>query len=96
MESGRIVKNSIVKCINGNFSEKKKAVIKNLPIKGKYYIIRDIEIIPESGKIAVRLEEIVNEILPPPSSDFKEPSFDIKRFELASIPSIIKDEFGDI
>jgi len=55
-------------------------LIPNLPRKGEYYMVREIEEYYGTNKVGVRLEEIRNPHIRFSSGAIKEPSFDIDRF----------------
>jgi hypothetical protein len=71
-------------CIDDNFTEEQKSVLKNCPIEGEEYTLRQ-ERICSSGRRGFYLNEIVN----PPihfKKSFNEPSFSIDRFVVLGGP----------
>jgi len=75
-----IAPGSLALCINDSFREESRMLIPNLPRKGEYYMVREIEEYYGTNKVGVRLEEIRNPHIRFSSGAIKEPSFDIDRF----------------
>ena len=67
-------------CINDNFNEKTKQLIKNFPVFGEVYTLRLSRKEP-NGRVGFLLEEIINPYyFSPLWGELVEPSFDSSRF----------------
>ena len=68
---------SLVECIDGAFNQKQLKVLKQIPVKGNHYFIREIAEYPHG--VGVLLEELQNPLIPAVGG-MMEPSFAIERF----------------
>ena len=88
---------ALVECINDTWKQKTLETVPNLPIKGKYYIIRTAN--QYTHGIGVTLEEVTNARTVQYQGQLLEPSFDIERFrELTDLPDIealLEEVFAD-
>ena len=69
---------TLVECINGVFSPLQCMTLKQRPVQGSHYFIR--EIAEYSHGIGVLLEELHNPVIDSPTYGIVEPSFNIERF----------------
>jgi hypothetical protein len=68
---------TLVECIDGAFSNKQLQALKQIPVKGNHYFIREIAEYPHG--VGVLLEELRNPLVPAYGL-MLEPSFAIERF----------------
>jgi len=69
---------TLVECINGVFSPLQCMTLKQRPVQGGHYFIR--EIAEYSHGVGVLLEELHNPVIDSPTYGIVEPSFNIERF----------------
>lgn len=68
---------TLVECIDGSFSQKQLLALKQIPVKGNHYFIREIVEYPHG--VGVLLEELRNPLIQAYGS-MLEPSFAVERF----------------
>ena len=69
---------TLVECVNGVFSPLQCMTLKQRPVQGSHYFIR--EIIEYHHGVGVLLEELHNPVIDSPQYGVVEPSFNIERF----------------
>lgn len=74
---------SVVFCVEDDFSVRQLYLLKQIPKKGKYYLVRSIKKFLDINETGILLSEIVN---PKSVKSGEEPYFNVDRFWEVEIP----------